>query len=300
MPLRDHASSLISYRPPHPADFVEKYGGYLVAAAIGAVAVVCLHVTILSLPALREAGHELRIRLEPFSTPSEEEQPEDEGFEEVAATTVNPAETDEFRSDAQEGGGDPDEAAEKPVNIESWLPATEEDQRRLDNILAQVRDSVHQVEERATDVKAEINRLSVESIGREFTLNSDGGRRGIIRTIDVEAFPEDLVLRVLGRYGIDIEYRHVTPEQGQRSFLNAATTAEGTFTNAQQEGYYEVFVLSAKAVAMMATLELQALQNQGHDPVKTRIREVTFGIVRDNEFGDYALDVIDLKVEHLR
>ncbi len=301
MSLRQHASSVVVYRPPHPADFVEKYAGYLIATVVGIVGAIFLQLTILQIPIVEIARRELRIRLQPPpALPNEEVQPLEAVFTEVAATSVNPADTEEFRSDADKGGGDPAEVADEPVNLASWLPATEQDRRKLDDILAQVNDSVNAVEQRATEIKAEINRLSVESVGRQFTLNSDGGRRGIIRTIDVEQFPEDLVMRVLARYGITVEFRHVTPDVGQRSFLNAATTAQGTFTSTVREGYYEVFVLSTKAVSMMATMELQALQKRGHDPVKTRIREVTFGIVKDEEYGDYALDVVDLKVERLR
>jgi len=289
-------------RPAHPSDFVERHGGLSVAVSVGFVAYVILRMTILGIPARRPDHPAIRIRLEPAKIVTEDtpDLAPDPGFSEVAATTIAPSESEDFRQESATGEQTSD-TADDAVTIAAWVPRSEVDRARLEDVMNQVRDFSEQLQQRENDVKADINRLEIESAGREFALNTDGGRAGIIRLIDVTDFPEDLVLRVLARYGISVEYRSVSPDtQSSRSFLNAVSTESGTFTNVQRDGYYEVFVLSAKSVSMMSSMELRALQARGHDPLRTRTRSVTFGIVRDEEYGEYALDVTSMVVEALR
>jgi hypothetical protein len=148
-------------------------------------------------------------------------------------------------------------------------------------------------------VKADINRLSIESAGREFLLNTDGGKNGVIRTFDFSEFPKEITQPLLARYGISVEYRHVDPSKNTRKFLNSATFDDGTFTNVQKEGFYEVLVFSPKAVALMAGKETAALFARDFEPRNSRIRKVVFGIIK-NDQNEYDLGIIDLEVEHLR
>lgn len=287
-------------RAPRPGDLVERCGGLLVSSAIGALAFVLLQITVLSIPRVAETLGELRVRLapepEPETVPVEPlSQPM---IEELAATSVNPADIDDVRSDAAEGAEAMLAMAKK--GIEGWMPRTDDERRRLEAVVSGVRDLGDIVEVEETDAKAEVNRRAVESAGREFLLNSDGGRSGVVRTIDVSSFPEDLVVRVLARYGISIEFREVEVDGETRSFLNSATTEKGTFTSVRQGGFYQVFVMSPKALSMMSAMELRAMQERGHDPLRTRVRKVVFGIVKDDEFGDYGLGVTELEVERVR
>jgi hypothetical protein len=147
-------------------------------------------------------------------------------------------------------------------------------------------------------VRMEVLKLEIEAKGRAFTIDSDGGRQGAIRTLDVSGAPEEVVATVFRKYHIRID-RNVPPSVPQRSFLNAAVTGEGTFQNAPVDGLRDVFVLSPTAVGMMAHLERNALSKRGFDPRRTRVREIQFGIVK-NEKDEWDLGVTELKCEEIR
>lgn len=299
------AVDILLPRRPRPSDFVERHGGGVVAVACGVLAFVLLNLTIIALPKVEEKLQELRVRLEPAPQAAPEPEPpaaatQPVAMDELAATSVNPGETDEVRLDAREGVEETVLAMASTTTIEGWVPQTDADRERLASVVSRVRNLGDTVEFQETNAAAEVNRRMVESAGRKFLLNSDGGRAGIIRTIDVSSFPEDLVKRVLARYGISIEFRNVELDGETRSFLNSATTEAGTFTSVQREGYYEVFVMSAKALSMLSSMQLRALQDRGHDPMRTRVTKIVYGIVKDEEFGDYGLGVTEMEVEVIR
>ncbi len=291
------------FRLPQPDDWVENYGGYVVALAVGILAFSYLYATKLHIPRPPEIEPTVRMILRPIPPkPEEEEKPPEEQKEGAPEVEENVATF--VPEEVEEAVPDEPEPAE-PVTIESWVPQTEAERERLNAVIADVQNYRDRLEVKETEIKAEINKRVVESKGREFLLNSDGGKAGVIRTLDVSGFPEDLVVKVFNRYGITIEHRNVRLDEANRSYLNTATTESGTFTSVQHEGFYEVFVLSPKAVAYMSALETQALTDGGHNPRTTRVRKITFGIVKQEDPNckqcePYILGVVDMEVERIR
>jgi len=290
------------FQPWRPEDLVERWGGFIVALAVTASATLISAFWALEAPRLVERILPLTITLAP-PAPTAVAEPEtlqapDPAFEETAATTVNPSEAEAFRADASPGSI-AEGVLDQLAAFRDWRPTTAGDFKALEDLRANMLDHRDRLERDVRDLDAEIMRRSVESHGKEFLLNSDGGRAGIVRTLDLEGFPESTALQVLRRYGIGVEFRHVKPNPADRRFLTAARTDKGTFANLDAEGYYEVFVLSGKAVALMASLETTALMERGFEPRNTRIKRITFGIVKDRS-GELALGVTDLQVEQLR
>lgn len=184
----------------------------------------------------------------------------------------------------------------QPVAIEDWIPSTEE-AAELRAIRDRIQLQTSHLEASAHDLKAFLIREEVKSAAKNFHFDSDGGMSGAIRTLRTEGFPPEIERQVLDRFGITYDHRYTKPNAG-RSFLNAAETDSGRFTNTSGEGYYDVFVLSPKALNLMTRLELQALFDRGFDPVRSRVRSIVFGIVIDSE-GGYSLGVVDIDVERL-
>ncbi len=183
--------------------------------------------------------------------------------------------------------------------IESWRPSAQQ-AGALAELRLKLADEAAALAAQKQELARGITDRELNLAGREFILNSDGGTQGVIRTLDVSGHDEDEVMRVLRtRYGITVETRHVTPQAG-RNFLNAARTAEGTFTTAAEAGVYDVFILSAKARSMMASMEVKAMQGEGYDPTATRVREIEFGMVRDERTGELSLAVVKLRAERIR
>lgn len=191
-------------------------------------------------------------------------------------------------------------AAPGPGNtIETWRPSAQQ-AHALAELRMKLADESAAIAARKEELAKGITDRELNLAGREFILNSDGGTQGVIRTLDVSGHDEDEVMRILRtRYGITVETRHVTPQAG-RNFLNAARTAEGTFTTAAEAGVYDVFILSAKARSMMASMEVKAMQAEGYDPTTTRVREIEFGMVRDERTGELTLAVVKLSAERVR
>jgi hypothetical protein len=81
--------------------------------------------------------------------------------------------------------------------------------------------------------------------------------------------------------------------------MNAVTTRDAVYTNQAAPGYYETFVLSPKALSMMAAIETKALMDRGFQPRNSRIRKIVFGIIKD-ENDEFSLGVTDIEVERLR
>ncbi|MBI5154469.1 hypothetical protein HZA57_04455 [Candidatus Poribacteria bacterium] len=283
------------FRPGHPSDLAERFGGFLVAFAVSAVSFAWLSTSLITTFRVPEALPSIRIVLGPSEEPVPAALQELPAFADIVATYVQPEEPQ---------GPPPEDAAEedtKPgqVTVANWRPTTEKDAESVRAVLDEMALARQRLGVAETELKGRVNRLAVESAGREFLFNSDGGKSGIIRTLDFEGMPDEVVNEVCARYGIEVEYKFVRPDAGSRRFLNAALTSEGAFTSAQEEGYYHVFSLTPKAVSMMAAIEVTALMARGFEPGTTRIRKITFGIVKDNE-GVYVLGVTDLEAEDLR
>lgn len=196
-----------------------------------------------------------------------------------------------------EGTNDKMPPPAEPTTLRNWAP-TNEEAEQLDQIRNEVAEDRKELNQRATKVREANVRMDVDSAWKDFQLNSDGGLEGAIRLLNVDKFAPEKVQPILDKYGITFERRHTKPSAG-RGFLNAASTDRGTFRDVSTEGYYEVLVLSGRAVAYMATLETEALNRRNYDPATTRIRKITFGIV-DNGRGELDLGVTDLQVEQIR
>jgi hypothetical protein len=284
---------LISLRSARPSDWAERNAGRAIALCVGVIAFSWLAVTTVAIPVRRDPPPMIRIILESVKTAGA--MPE---LDEVAATSVNPSETavspmtiEQMIRDAQ-----PDS---RP-SVRNWQPRDEAEKAKLEEILLQVANHSDRLNVRETNLKAEVQRVQIETIGREFLVNSDGGRAGLIRTIDVDDFPEHIVRPVLNRFGISVENKYVNPANNPSGrYLNAVTTREGVYTTQTSPGYYETFVVSAKAMALLAAIETKALMDRGFDPKFTRIRKITFGIVMDAG-NEYTLGVTDIQVERLR
>ncbi len=243
---------------------------------------------------------------EPEPEPETEEEPVIPEFE-VAATRVDSTEEGEEIVDPEEGEPEPTQqeelVIEDPVTqppmatLRSWVPTTDEsaELQQLEEVAEQQQEKL---DTKTNELREYIVRREVQSAAKDFELNSDGGLHGAIRTLDVEGFPPETVTKVLDRYGIAYERRFTKPAGG-RNYLNAAVTEKGTFRNVNKPGFYDVLVLSNKAVHMMTTKEIDALNERGYDPRTARVRKIVFGIVINNT-GEYVLGVTDLEVEQIR
>lgn len=287
-----------------PDHWAERWGSFISSSAIfAALLVVAATMELADKPPEPDPPRIAMILsrpepLEPEPPPPPPPMP-DSTFEEAVALTTNPADIEEFRPDAADLVTAATDLVPNPLDPSADPgQGTRYDPRAIAALEQKMLDFRDQVEANQSQLEADIMRLAVESAGKEFILNSDGGKAGIIRTFDAVGIPEDVLLPVLRRYGITMEMRHTRPSGG-RAFLSAARTEMGDFTTVQQEGEYMVFVLSAKAVSMMASMETAALMERGFEPRKTRVRRVEFGIVRDED-GRWALGVTDLQVEQVR
>ncbi|CAN5489932.1 hypothetical protein BH09SUM1_BH09SUM1_00050 [soil metagenome] len=217
--------------------------------------------------------------------------------EENVATRENSTEDGKEIVDPEAGVTDASLSApspEEPASLQNWKP-NDADAADLRTIDRELNAKANNLKSRQNSLQESIVRAEVKSAAKNFKTGSDGGSAGEIRLLDIESFPTDQVIPVLNRYGITYERRHTKPSGG-RSFLNAAQTESGTFHAIEKEGYYQVLSLSPKAVAMMATREVTAMQARNFDPKTTRVTKVTFGMVK-NKDGELDLDVVDLQVE---
>ncbi len=185
------------------------------------------------------------------------------------------------------------------MNLESAARALvpEEVRDQIEKELQELKRRQAEQEVARAELQVEVRKLEVEAKGKEFTLDSDGGRQGAIRTLDVAGTPPDVVNRVFSRYHIRIERRQPA-SPSTPSFLNAAVTGEGTFRNVPASGVQDVFILTPTAIAMMSALESQALTERGFDPRTTRVREIRFGIVK-NRTDEWDLGVTKLVTERI-
>lgn len=280
------------FRDGHPEDFTERHAGMIVSMALAVALGAVLATVVVAPPRVAARPPQMTIRLQPPAQPLVAPLDEQQLLELAAAASRNPSDTADFNPDAAEGG------AQAVSTIESWRPSTPADFAALRRLQEGILNEADALEARQSALAIGVMERSVESVGREFLLNSDGGREGVLRFIDVSGFPDDVVRQVCRRYGISVKFDYVTPSAGG-SWISGARTSSGEFGAAREPGFYHVFQLSDKSVAMMTAIEVQALTKADCRPGKCRVRQITFGIVMDDE-GHYALGVTDLQVEELR
>ncbi len=239
--------------------------------------------------------------------PFEEEAPE--SVEESADFTValaRPAATLLEKLEEIQASEVMEEATEDPVEevdptMEEWAPDHALKQVQLGKLMERAEAAESRLRNQRDALRGELNRREVETTGREFLFNSDGGREGVVRLLDVEGFPEHVLKSVYARYGIDVEFRYLKPEDlnTKRTYFNAVITEQESFTAKREAGYYEVFQLSNKAISLLASMEREAITRQNKDPKNVRVRSVTFGIMVDDR-NEYILGVTDMQFERLR
>ncbi len=297
---------------------LERNAGYLVA--VPAVTAVLVILALIRLPLPQEPPPlpmKVVVQLEeppepePMVEPEPEPQPVEEPppMPEVVATRPDSDEQGEEIVDPVKAEEPPatrelvleqplDEPVPTPPNIVDWVPNVDEAEQ-----IAALREELNQAREqldaKAREVREFVIKQEVSSAARDFELSSDGGTEGAIRLLNLQDhFPEAIIEQIKARYGIRYDHRYTTPSAG-RGFLNAATTEAGSFSNTQRPGYYEVLVLSPKAIHAMSLLEREAMLDKGFEPRRDRVRKVVFGIVMNRQ-GEYDLGVTDLEIERVR
>lgn len=302
---------------------IERHAGRATATVLAVAAYLSLAVRPIALPppaATPEEAPQIVIDLSPPPepppvTPPRPEQPaenaatrtaEEREAEQQAAETEPAEDATEALEAATEIDGLPADAmpaqdmiaVPEAVSLADWAP-TEEQQATLLQMKADARANAERVQDQHRTLQSRVQKREVEAKGREFTIASDGGLEGIVRTADFSAVGDDTLVRAVlkRRYGIVFEYRNITPAAG-RSFLNAAKSKDETFVSSGAAGFFEVMSMPPKAISMMAALESEALLDRGFDPSTTRIREIEFGLVPDG--GDWRLAVTNLVAEPLR
>ncbi|MDX2177733.1 MAG: hypothetical protein SF028_14825 [Candidatus Sumerlaeia bacterium] len=302
-PLRE-----IRRRPPPPLGerVAAHAAGFLAVALL--LAALAIRTATIGADAPPDDEWDVTIVLDdPAVPPVEQPLPMDEPapFEEAAATRLPDAAQEDAEDLVEElaqsapGLFDPLPEAAPDDRFATWVPKAAE-RGRLAELHLEIGEEAAGLRKRKGEMAQTLERHAVDAAAREFSIVSDGGLAGVIRTIDLSDLPEEEAEAALRRrYDISIETRHIRPQAG-RSFLNAATTREGTYTTATAtEGTWDVFTLSPKAIGIMAALEVRALAERGYDPTTSRVRTIRFGMRRD-EFGDWALAVLDLEAERIR
>ncbi len=302
----------LTIRPERRTRRLEKYVGYIVALYVVTIVFVLLSQFVIVIKP-KEKPRPFTIMVEPAPElpapePPEEtielESPEPPPINEVAATRENSTEEGEMLVNPVEGERTQadellfeEQTQPAPATIQSWIPNIQE-QAEI-NALREHESLVSQsLEQRQNAIAEKLVRMEVVSSARDFTIDTDGGIAGAIRLFDIEGFPDHVVRMVMERYDIIYERRYVKPSPG-RNYLNAASTNDGTYTNRQEEGFYNVLVFPSKTLSQLAVKETSALMDQGFDPRGTRVRKIVFGIVK-NDRNEYDLDVVDLEVEKIR
>ncbi len=126
---------------------------------------------------------------------------------------------------------------------------------------------------------------------------SAGAPKGAVRTLNFKGQPKKVVDEIMRRYDITIQQKFVGPAS-QTSFLSYAETEGGVYVNQPGSGFYEVFVLSRKAMAKMSQLEAQEIIKRGYDMEQTTVIRAEFGIVAQN--GGYDLGILSLELQEIK
>lgn len=125
------------------------------------------------------------------------------------------------------------------------------------------------------------------------------GPEGAVRELDLKGFPQAVVDDIMNRYKLKVVTRHIKGGQRGQSFLSSASRgANDTYFGggAVPEGVYEIFQLSRDSVALMSRLEEEALKKRGLEPLKSRVINIVFGIVKSGN-DSYVLGVKSLEAE---
>lgn len=255
----------------------------------------------------------------PTPTPVVVPPPSDLAPSEVVATRVNSTEDGEFILTPESGSEStaPETApTSEPASLSDWEPNAAE-AAELAAMSRSATGESRALKEKQLQLKESITREEVKSAAKDFIANSDGATEGAIRLLNFEGFSPEELMPVLERYGFTYERRYIKASEG-RGFLNVAANSQMTYTdghrrgplNATQdggrtfspehsEGFYEVFVYSAKSISIMTTREIEALAKRGYDPQRSRVLKVVFGIVK-REDGTLDLDVVEIQAEQVR
>lgn len=236
----------------------------------------------------------------PPPVPPEEVEPAEMARNEPVATRVGSDEAGDeilMPSTGEQSGSEQPAPESSSASFSEWVPNSEQ-AAELAAMNREIAAESRALNESHSELRKSIVRMQVSSAAKDFIANSDGGSAGAIRLLNLEGYTTAEVMPVLQRYGFTYERRHITPSAG-RSFLNAAVTDQGVYTNQQAEGVYDVLVHSSKSISIMTTREVEALARKGYDPARSRVIKVVFGIVR-RENGQLDLDVTDLTAEQIR
>ncbi|MCX7766559.1 MAG: hypothetical protein N2246_07640, partial [Candidatus Sumerlaeia bacterium] len=126
---------------------------------------------------------------------------------------------------------------------------------------------------------------------------SAGAPKGAVRTLNFKGQPQKIVDEIMRRYDITIQQKFVGPAS-RTSFLSYAETEGGVYVNHPGSGFYEVFVLSRKAMAKMSQLEAQEIIKRGYDIERTTVIRAEFGIVAQND--GYDLGILALELQEIK
>ncbi len=286
---------------------IERWGGPFVALLTHVALAAILGNMLVHRAEVRPPERPLRVQFlspepEPPPPPPPNPPPRPAGSEAPAAALIQPV-----AATSPDGSDEPDdnnpstakESASSPASVSTDAPP--DLKGRIKKEVANLARDQDLLRQRQMEMDLQVAVLAMKAKSRKFPINSDGGRFGAIRTLDVSGVPEAALQEVFKRYKIRIEHGVAAPatsEYGIPSFLNAAVTKDGTYRNAPAGGVQDIFVLSAKAVGVMALLETHAIQDRGMDPIRTRVREIQFGIVK-NKDNEWDLGVTKLVAEQI-
>lgn len=144
-------------------------------------------------------------------------------------------------------------------------------------------------------VALQIRLARADLIAQQTLFSSSGVDEGVLRTLEIRDVPRDVAEQVLEQYGIRTIVAHVDKPASELSYLNQASTHQGTFVSAAGRGVYEVFTIGGAAMARMAQLEEAAIAERGLDPKASRVESVVFGIVNTTEGWDLGVKRIEVK-----
>lgn len=141
--------------------------------------------------------------------------------------------------------------------------------------------------------KLSLARASLE--GKRWLETTEGGQEGAIRSFTSSGVPPKIAEEVYARYGIKSFEQFVDVNRADGyNYLNSARVGDTQFVRREGRGVFRVLSIPQSAYAFLATLERDALVEGGHDPARTRILEVEFGIASVG--AQYDLVVTRIKV----
>ena len=276
--------------------FLERNGGYAASLAVHAMILFMLMAQRVETKARDPQPMDVLLQLLPEPTPSPTPLPED----------IQPVLPEDNRAtEGTESPTDTPVSADQPTMAptpEAAPQPQDEEKQREQAVLAEL----------ARQKKAlEVKRLELAQTRKEFRdqlqtewsqperspgPKTEGSLRGAVRSLELSNQPEEVVNKVLQRYKMKILWGYIDGPGGY-NFLNSASTGDGTYLRRSGTGWGQVFQLSTEAVAKMASLETEEIRRRGLDPLKTRVVETVFGIVKAG--ADYDLGVVKMEVEPL-